>query len=108
MTFVHYNNKVINASTIEWIDCSNFSSRGYIRVYCYDSVGEVVEGPVAFDILLRLCPEALEGERVKYKRGAWAIHNLLGHPLMQIFSWLGCTQMGLKIHDATVPNPITK
>jgi hypothetical protein len=42
---------------------------------------------------------------LKYKRHAWAIHNLIGHPLMQIFSWLHLTEVGLKIHDATVPNP---
>jgi len=106
--FVHYKGKVVNADSIEWIDYSNFAKLGYIRVYCEGQVGQVVEGPEAFNILMRLCPEALEGENVKYKRGAWAVHNLIGHPLMQILSWLGFTRLGLKIHDATVPNPITK
>lgn len=108
MTFVHYNGKIINTTSIEWIDYSNLSKMGYIKVYCIDSIGEIVEGPQAFDLIMRLCPEALEGENLKEQRGRWAIHNFFGHPLMQIFSWLGFKKLGLKIHDATVPNPITK
>lgn len=37
---------------------------------------------------------------------SWAIHNLIGHPAMQILSWFGLTKLGLKIHDATCPMPI--
>lgn len=33
----------------------------------------------------------------------WAVHNLVGHPLMQIFSWLGMKDLAAKVHDATVP-----
>jgi len=106
--FVHYNGKVVNTNSIEWVDYKNLAKMGYIRVYCTDSVGEIVQGPEAFTVMMQLCPDALEGHNAKYQRGAWAIHNLLGHPLMQIFSWLGFTKLGLKIHDKTVPNPITK
>jgi hypothetical protein len=108
MMFVHYNGKLINADTIRWIDYSNLAKKGYIRV-C-NKVNEIffVEGSKAFDVVMRLCPEALEGEQAQYKRHAWAVHNLFGHPLMQICSWLGLAPLGLKIHDITVPNPITK
>jgi|SRR6185369_2875637 len=106
--FIHYDKQILNSDTIRWIECTNLVSGGYIRLYLQDGSSELVEGPSAFDIVMRLCPDALEGEQAKYKRHAWAIHNLLGHPLMQIFSWLGLTKLGLKIHDITVPNPITK
>ena len=106
--FVHYNGKIVNPNSIEWIDYTNLAQMGYIRVHCTYSVPEIVEGPPAFDIVMRLCPEALEGENAKEQRGRWAIHNLFGHPLMQILSWLGFTKWGLKIHDKTVPCPITK
>ena len=106
--FIHYNGKAVNVESIKWIDYKNLAQMGYIRVYTGDLIGELVEGPQAFDVVFRLCPEALEGERAKYMRHAWAIHNLFGHPLMQILSWLGCTKLGLKIHDKTVPCPITK
>lgn len=81
---------------------------GYINIYYKDSEGETVEGPEAINLIMQLCPAALEGEQAKYHRHAWAVHNLVGHPLMQIFSWLGYPQLGLKLHDQTVPNPITK
>ena len=106
--FVHYNGKLVNTNTIERIDYSNLASKSYIEIYDKVNEIEVLEGPEAFNLIMRLCPDALEGEQAKYHRHAWAIHNLFGHPLMQIFSWLGLTSLGLKIHDATVPNPITK
>lgn len=108
MMFVHFNSKVFNSDHIEWIDFVNLAKMGYIRVYFVSGEVEVVEGPQAFNLVMELCPAALEGENAKYHRHAWAVHNLIGHPLMQIFSWLHLTKLGIKIHDATVPNPITK
>lgn len=106
--FVHYNGKVINANSIEWIDYHNLVSDNYIKVYCHYCSSETVEGPDAFTLLMQLCPAALEGKQAKYQKHAWAVHNLIGHPLMQICAWLHLTKLGLRIHDATVPNPITK
>lgn len=102
--FVHYNGKVVNSDIIEWIDYSNLSKHGYIRIYEKTDFVYIVEGPQAFDVVMQLCPEALEGQDTKEQKGRWAIHNFFGHPLMQIFSWLGYTELGLKIHDWTVPN----
>jgi hypothetical protein len=106
--FVHYNGKVINTDTIEWIDYSNFVKLGYVRVHCKDAAVEIVQGNEALVVLSELCPDALEGHQAEYIRHAWAIHNLLGHPLMQILSWLGLPRLGIKIHDITTPFPITK
>lgn len=106
--FVHFNSKVVNTDTIECVTYDDLKDHGWVHVHYKDGEMEPVEGPQASDLLMRLCPEALEGERLKYARHAWAIHNLFGHPLMQIFAWLGLTGLGLKIHDKTVPNPITK
>jgi hypothetical protein len=106
--FIHFNGKVINVDTITWIDYSNLVKNGYIKIYDSHNNQQYVEGTQAFDVVMRLCPEALEGEQAKYHKHAWAIHNLIGHPLMQIFSWLHLTALGIKIHDNTVPNPITK
>lgn len=109
--FVHFNGRLVNADTIRQIQYEDLASKGYIRVVFKKDPQErieLVEGPEAFDVVMRLCPGALEGERAEYHRHAWAIHNLLGHPLMQVCSWLGFTQLGLKIHDLTAPNPINK
>jgi hypothetical protein len=102
--FVHFNGKIHNANTITHIDYSGFVPHGYIFVSFSDCPKEEVTGQEAFEVVMRLCPEALEGQNTKEQKGRWAIHNFFGHPLMQIFSWLGCTELGLKIHDWTVPN----
>lgn len=108
MMFVHYNGKIVNSDLIHSIDYSQLIEHGYVKVYRVGTSYDLVEGPEAFNLMMELCPAALEGHRAKYHRHAWAIHNLLGHPLMQVLSWLHLTQLGIKIHDATVPNPITK
>ncbi len=34
---------------------------------------------------------------------SWGVHNLVGHPAMQICKWLGLIKLAVKIHDATLP-----
>ena len=36
----------------------------------------------------------------------WAVHNIIGHPLMQIFLWLRMQRMAKKVHDSTLPPDI--
>lgn len=33
----------------------------------------------------------------------WAIHNIIGHPLMEVFRILGMRRLGDWIHDVTIP-----
>lgn len=36
----------------------------------------------------------------------WPVHNLIGHPLMQLFNWLRLNRIALVVHDQTLPvNP---
>ena len=37
------------------------------------------------------------------KRFKWMMHNMVGHPLMEIFNLLGLPKWGNWIHDATLP-----
>jgi hypothetical protein len=57
------------------------------------------------DLLMRLCPKVFEGRRFRFVRHAWTVHNLVGHPLMQVCAWFGKPKLGLWIHDVTVPRP---
>jgi len=60
-----------------------------------------------FHLLGQVCPEVIEGSPLyRWKRNAWAIHNLVGHPLLQVLSWAGRTKLGIRIHDLTVPGPV--
>ena len=106
--FVHFNDKLISTAIISWVDYRNLSRHGYVRVHYTDNDVETVEGTEAIQLMMALDSSALEGQRLKHARHTWAIHNLIGHPLMQICAWLHLTQLGLFIHDITVPTPITK
>lgn len=59
----------------------------------------------AFEAVMLLHPTALEGRRLRWPKHAWAFHNLVAHPLMQVLVWLGFRRAGLWVHDATVPKP---
>jgi hypothetical protein len=37
------------------------------------------------------------------KRCQWLPHNLIAHPLMEIFYQLGFNNLSEKIHDVTIP-----
>ena len=104
--FVYYKGRIVNSDDIRQIHIDELATKGYIRIYMKpnDRV-EIVDGPEAFDVVMRLCPNALEGRRATYAKHAWAIHNLIGHPLMQVLSWLHLPELGIKIHDITAPNP---
>jgi hypothetical protein len=38
-------------------------------------------------------------------RRAWLVHNLLGHPVMQLLALLRLYRWAFWAHDATVPQP---
>jgi hypothetical protein len=59
----------------------------------------------AFEIVMLLQPSALEGRRLRWVKNAWAFHNLVAHPVMQIMVWLGFRKLAIRLHDATVPKP---
>ena len=66
----------------------------------------LIAGPDAIEALMLIKPSALEGRRLRWVRHAWAVHNLIGHPLMQLFSFFGRHHLAIRIHDATVPRPV--
>ena len=33
----------------------------------------------------------------------WPMHNIVAHPLMQIFEWLGMPEIATRVHDETLP-----
>ena len=103
--FVNFNSKIVNVDTINYISTDKLVDHRFISVHFKDGKMEAVENTKAVEVLMRLFPAALEGKRMKFIRNSWAIHNLIGHPLMQICSWLNLTSLGIKIHDATVPLP---
>lgn len=101
-------NTVINSDRIDHIDCSKLESN--VTVTVWYRRGDQLEiavpsGQMAVDLIMRLCPYVIEGKRMKFIRNSWSLHNLIAHPVMQIFAWIKLTKLGLMIHDNTVPQP---
>lgn len=60
----------------------------------------------AIEALLLVKASLLEGHRMRWAKHAWAVHNLVGHPLMQLLAFAGQYDLAIKVHDLTVPHPI--
>jgi len=108
MKFIEMNKKLVNVAGINHILIDRLESEGYIYVFYIGGAAEYVHGSQAVEIVRRLHPSAFEGKRLKFLKNRWVIHNLVGHPLMQLLSWLGCKSLAMEVHDATVPTPKVK
>lgn len=104
--FVHYNKKIINTGTISSIACDNYADDGNVHIQYVDGTDECVKGMEATNLIMTVCPSVIEGLRAKHIKHSWAIHNLIGHPLMQIFSWLHLMRLAIWVHDHTIPEPM--
>jgi hypothetical protein len=102
--FVKAGNEVIRIADIERLDLSRLE-QGIVSVTCQDRTLEASDFD-AFEILMLLHPSSIEGRRLKWAKNAWAFHNLVAHPLMQVMVWLGFKKQAIRLHDATVPRPI--
>ena len=102
--FIRSRDAVINTIAIDWIDIRDLEA-GMIVVH-HDGKATEITGSLAVECIMQLKPSALEGKRMKWVRRGWMKHNLLGHPLLMILALLGRVDLGLKIHEATVPRPI--
>ncbi len=102
--FLLVDGQLINAGTISTI---NFSKIEDLQLVIHRTNGQVhaVSGIQTIDILMALRPSAFEGKRMRWPRFAWAVHNLIGHPLMQLFAFIGKHELAMTIHDITVPRP---
>lgn len=68
----------------------------------------VLTGVDAIELVMMLKPSAFEGRRLRWVRHAWSLHNVVGHPLMQLLAWVGRPRWGVWVHDVTTPRPTTK
>ncbi len=104
--FCQFNGRIVNTDNIQYIVCSQFLEYGKVYVHYVNSYEtEIVTDAEALQLIMALCPTVLEGKKGRYWKNQWAIHNLIGHPLMQLFTWLGFRSLAVWIHDVTVPAP---
>lgn len=103
-SFLRVGDRLVRVDAVTSVDCSRIEDL-VVTVYHRDGV-DTARGPDAIDVVMMLRPSALEGKRLRWVRHAWAVHNLVGHPLLQILVWLGQRRLGMAVHDATVPRPL--
>lgn len=103
--FIQFNNNIYNTQTIKKVLCKHFITSGTITVIFDNNSLEIVHGAEATNLIMTLCPSVLEGKRASYVKNKWVLHNLVGHPLMQVFSWFGMRKLSIWVHEATIPTP---
>lgn len=104
MGFVKAGDALLNEDYIERIDASRLEVF-ILSVHLRSGLELELHGQPALDLVMQTNPALLEGRRMMFARHAWAFHNLIAHPLLQILAWFGCAKLGFRIHDMTVPNP---
>ena len=57
----------------------------------------------ALELAYAIKPTVVEGRRLRYARHAWMVHNLIGHPLMQLLALFRLYRWAFLVHDATAP-----
>lgn len=69
--------------------------------------GEVItaHGIDAVELMMQVKPVMVEGHRLRYGRWDWLVHNLVGHPVMQLLAVFRLYRWAFWVHDATVPRP---
>lgn len=97
-------NWLLPEDRIQAVDLSGIEEL-IVRVHHSDVVQTTLRGQQAIDFVMEYRPSALEGRRLRFARHAWAFHNLVAHPLLQVFTWMGFRALGQRIHDTTVPRP---
>jgi hypothetical protein len=105
-SFILAGGRLINEASVRWVDISDIE-RLRIVVH-HDDGADVIERIQAIEALMTLKPSAFESKRLRWARHAWAIHNLIGHPLMQVLAFFRLYRHAMHVHDVTVPRPKMK
>jgi hypothetical protein len=107
MTFVNLGpDRVALEYDIRDLDTSRLERYFEVTVRLRSGEKVMLQGQRALDAVMALKPSAIEGKNLRFARHAWAFHNLVAHPVLQILAWCGRPDLGFRIHDATVPRPL--
>lgn len=93
---------------LEDVSHADFSRIERLEVTVTLRDGTVVEATdiEALELAYATRPSVVEGRRMRHHRRAWALHNLVGHPLMQLLALAGAHRWAMWAHDATVPKVV--
>jgi hypothetical protein len=98
--------RLVPWTRIREIDACRLEREGVVLVRLLDEERAVeLAGADAIDLVMRAAPAFFEGRRFSWVRSAWAIHNLVAHPVLQLLAWTGHVRLGFHVHDVTIPRP---
>ena len=98
MRFVKNGTHLIAVDRIDWVDYSRIEELVLV-VGVGDQTTEIT-GIDALETAMVLRPSCLEGKRLRWAKNKWLVHNLIGHPLMQLLAVAGRHNLAFKVHDA--------
>lgn len=102
--FIMIDGGLIRHSEIRYIDLKRIDEQVAV-IYTSEYGKHEVSGFAAMELVWMLKPGAVEGHRLKWKKRAWAFHNLIAHPVMQLLAYCGFYKQAMWVHDITVPKP---
>lgn len=103
--FLKLDTKLIAIEDISSVDYSELESKYKITIVTKQGESAIATELNAIECLMQLKPSALEGKRLRWAKRVWYVHNLIGHPVMQILAMLGFYKQAFWVHDVTVPKP---
>lgn len=79
--------------------------QGSILIVMRNGTVHEAKGFDAIEAVMAVKPSALEGLRLRWRPHAWAFHNIVGHPVVQLLAWFGWKRAAVRFHDWTTPEP---
>jgi hypothetical protein len=79
--------------------------QGVVTIHMKDGSSHDAHGFDAIETVMALKPSAVEGLRLRWRPHAWAFHNLVAHPVVQLLAWCGWKRAAVRFHDWTTPAP---
>lgn len=103
MRFVKNGEHLIAVDRIEWANYSRIEE--LVLIVGFNDQTIRITGIDALESAMVLRPSCLEGKKLRWAKHRWLLHNLIGHPLMQLLALFGEYDLAFRVHEATVPMP---
>jgi len=102
--FVKIGTQAVPLIAIARVDASQ-AAAGWVVVHLLNGEQVMATGIDAVELAMQVKPSMLEGQRLHWGKHRWLLHNMVGHPLMQLLAVCHLYRWAFWVHDATVPRP---
>lgn len=103
VNFIRIGQRAVALEQVAEIDATRLPETGTLALRTTSGAQHYLTGNDAIEALMLLKPSLSEGQRLPWQKGRWALHNLIGHPGMQLLAWFGLPKLGVALHEATIP-----